>query len=140
MKEIKLKAFFEGRMVPCEVSLDGIVHALIDGEMHIIGTMNETPDGLLKGVPVVQYTGIRDCDGKEIYEEDILELRWDDDDIPARTLKPVEFRDGGFIVYDDFDDYDMTNIGWATDIWDNDGVRWSVLGNRYENPELLEGE
>jgi uncharacterized phage protein (TIGR01671 family) len=77
----------------------------------------------------MQYTGLKDKNGKEIYEGDILESS-------AGGYKyAVEFKNGCFmwcdepIVFDgDRDKEDNFSFGsdWAT-----------VIGNIYENPNLL---
>lgn len=69
---------------------------------------------------VVQYTGLRDKNGKEIYEGDIIRYHVE----PTTKIKVVIFREGMF----------------ATDISSLKAVRLisEVIGNIYENPELLE--
>lgn len=70
-----------------------------------------------------QFTGLIDCNGKEIYEDDIISF--DDGKIGC-----VEFFQGCFVVHD----INGTDIRSLYDIHD-----WNVkiLGNRFENPELL---
>ena len=72
---------------------------------------------------LMQFTGLKDRNGKEIYESDIVDFA---------GLKPIEilWNDGGF-VSDMFgsDPIKLTQEGMA--------VFAEVLGNIYENPELL---
>lgn len=82
---------------------------------------------------LMQYTGLHDKNGREIYEDDILTV-WmnpDDDALPAEQKGVVKFRDGSF--YLDCDGFTMfdwpTHLGYVT-----------VIGNIFENPELLEAE
>jgi hypothetical protein len=65
-----------------------------------------------------QFTGLLDKNGKEIFEGDILSHRY--------YSKPVicEFVDGSFI-FDDISKYDKS---------------LEVIGNIYQNPELLGGQ
>ena len=111
----------------------------------------------MQGQPVelMQYTGLKDKNGKDIYEGDILVVedtykdRILDDGSgptePANHLTPVVFQDGSFGVDikergEDFDKGFWSFIG----IQDQIGMALvEVIGNIYENPELVsiaEGE
>jgi uncharacterized phage protein (TIGR01671 family) len=85
----------------------------------------------------MQFTGLHDRNGKEIWEGDILKLSYDDGKV---KFIEVRFQDGAFIVEDDFYDYDMTAIGWALKEWGCNGDKVEVIGTRFENPELLNHE
>ena len=104
-------------------------------------------DGLSgeRDVILMQYTGLKDKNGKEIYEGDILEcinLETEDKDfVKEYGLKRYEhvywFNDHeevGFSVCDplkdDYDAFDALNVGPCA--WS-----YEVIGNIYENPELL---
>ena len=72
----------------------------------------------------LQYTGLKDKNGKEIYEGDIVYI--DDEAIN------VVFEEGAFKVHTKYDgdwllsELDLSNL--------------EVIGNIYENPELLKGD
>ncbi|EJP74655.1 YopX family protein [Campylobacter sp. FOBRC14] len=88
---------------------------------------------------VMQYTGLKDRNGKEIYEGDILEFRANPFD-RKRDLFQVVFKDGGF--RDEWNNYIGQYL--PPDIRNKQGGRvrlneaCEVVGNIYENPELLE--
>lgn len=76
---------------------------------------------------LTQYTGLKDKNGKEIYEGDILRV-YDD-----------FFRDGlddmyGVVKFDNGRFYLNTFKPYYNETW----IYFEVVGNIYENPELLE--
>lgn len=80
----------------------------------------------------MQYTGLKDKNGKEIYEGDIISTDLD------RPFNIVVFRNGAFMFQchdngKDYYDY-MFSVDEESDRWEYG----EVIGNIYENPELLE--
>ena len=89
---------------------------------------------------VGQFTGLHDKNGKEIYEGDILCIRQHELNILRGAFREteiicvVEFRNGAFIPV-------MSNgIGynWSNFIYGVTPTKdYTVIGNIYDNPELL---
>jgi len=72
---------------------------------------------------LMQYTGLKDKNGREIYEGDILGAK-------DRWFKPiVGFRDGMFVVKN-LSPYCRLHEYMKDE-------NWIIIGNKYENPELL---
>ena len=79
-----------------------------------------------------QYTGEHDDNGVEIYEGDIVLCKDYNEDEYTSTIR---YNDGAFTVDVSNYDYDQTAIGWAIE---SDIESIKVIGNKYDNPELLE--
>jgi len=81
---------------------------------------------------VGQYTGLKDVNGRKIYEGDIL---GDDNDVFAVVVWVKEGARFGLQFDGQIDTNRMTITDWF-DTWKY--TDWKVIGNIYDNPELLE--
>ncbi|HFI0065441.1 TPA: YopX family protein [Streptococcus suis] len=82
---------------------------------------------------LMQSTGLFDVNGKEIFEGDVVEFE-DADDIENVYINQgvIEWCQGGFTVSN------RTTVT-LDDLLDGDKLEVTIVGNIYENPELVEG-
>ena len=81
---------------------------------------------------IMQYTGFKDKNGREIYEGDILST-----DL-SRPYLIVCFRNGAFMVQCHDDGKDYYDLMVSIDEENDQIEHLEVIGNIYENPEFLE--
>lgn len=83
---------------------------------------------------LMQFTGLKDKKGQEIYEGDILHVK----DCGFDFMGIVEWskRVCSFEIYDKFS-YKPKQIGYGKRYQFDDTTNFEIIGNIYENPELL---
>jgi uncharacterized phage protein (TIGR01671 family) len=77
------------------------------------------------GLVLQQYTGLKDCNGKEIYEGDLLKTTWFGHTEKTFRVEYLAYRTA-------FKAIDQLGDGYCLD-----DMEWEVIGNLYENKELL---
>jgi uncharacterized phage protein (TIGR01671 family) len=129
MREIKFRAFVGGKIF-YNIAVDNKGKAMyfdsadgpLSGSFDTPGWIDFDYDGI-----VMQFTGLRDNNGKEIYEGDIV--------------KGNTHRAGRIIRAKVVWHYDKwAAISLISGVYFCDGPFWdqlAVIGNAYENPELL---
>lgn len=137
MREIKFRAWdkeqncmLSSKATGLIIHFDGTVNAY-DSEGTLIGTE------FINELEVMQYTGLKDKYGKDIYEGDlcksyngyIQEVVWRDNSWMYKMKVNKKYQGEAYveIVYSSMGDTSHRNFGDE------------IIGNIYENPELLEG-
>ena len=87
-------------------------------------------DGYPDQFEIMQYTGLHDKNGREIYEGDIVDIGLENQD-GKLVLAPV-------IYWEYIAGYVLDNGG--NGIWQRLTKDCKVIGNIYENPDLLEAQ
>ena len=139
MKELKFRAFHKpSKKMFDVVQIDFMNKVVFSYER--IRSMSKYPyfdtvSYLSSECELMQFTGLKDVDGKDIFEGDIIQdindnnsLRYGKDN----NLTPVEFYNGSFGISVIFD-------GAFVPLYPYDeGFKFKVVGNIYQNSELLE--
>jgi len=150
MREIKFRAWdtktkkmiFTGFHVMGEVTCFGLIDQYID-ENHCGA---DTSLDRWNDIKLMQYTGLKDCKGKEIYEGDILELKAQGSGYAVLNwVAVVEFGNPNGEYNWGWQLKPIKGVGINPDIllWvetEMPNVSCEIIGNIYETPELLRGE
>lgn len=121
MREIKYRVWCKGTsdnlnfQKPRWISMDDFI---LNKYFHLFNSLSESPDFVL-----CQFTGLKDKNGKEIYEGDIISGEFYDTEYHhAETIKhEVVFNNGAYNI--------------ASGNWHKPTLE--IIGNIFETPELL---
>lgn len=121
MREIKFRAWHKEKKIMGEVLGIDILHKEIFFSNEDVDCYEHTD---FKDVELMQYTELKDEYGDEIYEGDIVTLH--------NSRYKVIFKTEGarFVLRNDEFELEITFIN-------NNNERMEIVGNIYENPELL---
>ena len=92
------------------------------------GFMQKVPTLELNDCVALQYIGLTDSNGKDIYEGDIIEFP---NNIDAYRISFIKFNNGSFYVH--YPDHNYELIASSL----SNGWYMKVIGNIFENKELL---
>lgn len=93
------------------------------GETILFGEFMRAPLEELQYCVALQYTGLKDKNGREIFEGDILLISDQYAECPENTLAPVQYKDGAF--------------WWNSELLLEAHDYGEIIGNIFDNPELL---
>lgn len=132
MREIlfRAKRLSDGVWVEGDLS-----RCVVVGETHIrrIEENLSTTTHKVYAETVCQYTGLTDKNGRKIFEGDIL--RFVNYINNNEWLCSIEFLEGSFICRYIYEDGELGEYNHFTS-W-HEKVKWEVIGNIFDNPELI---
>lgn len=137
-REIKFRAWDDGVMIYSDKNASDELYERLRYFFHRI-----REDAIL-----MQYTGLKDKNGKEIYEGDLLKTDDVNLDLVYGDISDVQFHNGSFyiIIRHDFlalQLFDLPKIYKPSDYPNIEKASWlegfEVVGSIHENPELLNG-
>jgi len=127
MREIKFRAWVKEKKAIFEVILIDYVSKKVTYLLERVGHLLSIRDAKFDDVELMQYTGLKDKNNKEIYEGDIIVLH-------GSKYKVIFKTEGArFVLRNDEFELEITFIN-------NNNERMEIIGNIYENPELMEDE
>ena len=112
-----------------------LAHNIAKDEWYISNKAGISTAYQVRPETIRQYTGLSDKNGTKIFEGDVVRISEDYYDGLHYSGNEVYYSDGAFCVEYETPEYDVTSIGFLV----REGVEVEVIGNIYDNPELIGG-
>lgn len=125
MKQLKFRAWDKKRKCYAKQIMTSNTSCVYRYRMNMFNGVMVFAEWVLRRYEIEQYTGLKDENGKEIYEGDIVTLNGEWEEIEGTDCSVITFENGCFMVGD-------TNEAgsYLSD--------WRVIGNVHQNADLLE--
>ena len=129
MREIKFRAWDKVDGIWCN-------YKIYDGTVYLMDINTGVWYERYEDFDLMEYTGIKDINNVKIFEGDIVEMSKENSDF--KEIGVVKFVEGraSFLLITQDNDYEY--LGYDFSYYDR--IFYKVLGNIYENKELLEQE
>lgn len=133
MREIKFRAWDKVKQKWCNYKIDyGKVYFIDDDT----GCLYRNYPRKYENFDLMQYTGIKDINNVEIYEGDIVEISKEKSYLKDTAVVKFDKYSSSFVLVVQDDDCGYLSY----DFLYCDRIFYKVIGNIYENKELLEQE
>ena len=129
----KFRAWDKETQTMLDVSLIDFKKSVLIGEHWEFGETNFIN---FDEIELMQSTGLFDKEGTEVFEGDIIAIEVEESETPinAKIFQDNKIGVLMFHVFEDNEDVPMVEL------LEDNSVAFAVIGNIYENPELLEVE
>jgi len=87
-----------------------------------------------ENIILMQSTGLKDKNGKEIFEGDIIAIEVDDNEAPINA-KVFQNRKIGILMFHVFEDNEDVPM---VELLEDNSAAFKIIGNIYENKELID--
>ena len=125
MREIKFRIWVKEKKAIFEVILIDYVTKKVTYLFEKVGHFLNIRNEKFNDIELMQYTGLKDEYGDEIYEGDIVTLH------NSRYKVIFNMEQARFVLRDDKFEMEIP-------FTNNNNERMEIIGNIYENPELIE--
>ena len=131
-RKIKFRAWDKVKQIWCNYKIDDGTVYFMDNDT---GCWYRNYPGKYENFDLMQYTGIKDINNVEIYEGDIVKLSKENSDFKEIGVVKFDENKASYVLETQDDDlsYDISYYNYHK-------VYYRVIGNIYENKELLEQE
>ena len=127
--------------------ISGYLYGIWERKYILWGMINDIPNMTeVDTSTICQFTGLKDKKGKLIWENDIVRFQFDNDDCPFPN-KDIKKRIGKVFFSDFRASWSIAMGRNGSKCFNNDlfkyvqnGNRVEIIGNIFDNPELLESE
>ena len=133
MREIKFRAWDKVKQTWCNYKIDDGTVYFMDNDT---GCWYRNYHGKYENFDLMQYTGIKDINNVEIFEGDIVEISKEKSYLNDTAVVKFDKYSSSFVLVVQDDDCGYLSY----DFLYCDRILYKVIGNIYENKELLEQE
>ena len=127
MRDIKFRAVYKGKVY--KVTFIDFENKSVDIDVNGVKITTS-----LNNTPIIRFTGLKDENGKDIYEDDLINVDGDIYRVMFKEMKINWFGEGRYFI----NFWALQSVKDELDILPLENSFGTVVGNIYKNHELLE--